>query len=106
LKSEGFQGAANGAVHRHRPRELGWHPASGSLWSKRFSGDASLVLTSREEELSWFILLIPKIKLIKILDNCSFNELSFGVDTRNQLRHWQDKRLTYEAENEHEPTIP
>jgi hypothetical protein len=64
------------------------------------------VLTSREVEPSWFILPIPEIKLIKILDNCSFNELSFGVDTKNQLRHWQDKRFTYEAENEHEPTIP
>lgn len=27
-------------------------------------------------------LLIWEIKLFKILDNCSFNELSFGVDTK------------------------
>jgi hypothetical protein len=57
---------------------VGWHPSSGSPLLKRFTGYAGLVLTSREEELSGFILPFPEIKLIKILDNCSFNELSFA----------------------------
>jgi hypothetical protein len=41
---------------------------------------------------------------IKILDNCSFNELSFGVDTEIP-KNLQDKRLTQEAENAYKCTI-